>query len=105
MLVFKKIFVRKTIEGGKLITAREAFESTKAPQLENAIREINEKIASGHMYTYVGDHEKLHQETIDALLEKGYDLKISHFENDDMWFNQVFWDDEASGKMRKTKEF
>lgn len=36
----------------QLVTAKEAFESTKAPQLENVIREIDES-RGGRKHTYI----------------------------------------------------
>lgn len=96
----KKIFKKKDVQ---LVTAKKAFESTKQPQLEKVIKEINESRQRGRMSAYVGDNEELHKETIEALLNKGYDITITHYSNSDFmeWFNRVFWDKEASGKIRK----
>lgn len=56
------------------------------------------------MSAFVGNNEELHKETLEALLDKGYDVMITHFDNGIggfEWFNKVFWDKEASGKFRK----
>lgn len=96
--------MEETKKNYQLVTAKEGFESTKAPQLERVIREINESRERGHTYTYVANEEKLHQETIDFLLDKGYDLEISHHKDSmlgrEKWFNEVHWNSEASGRFQ-----
>ncbi len=84
-------------ENKQFVTAKEAFESTKEPQLENVIKEINESRRRGVTKVYVGKDEELHRETIEALLSKGYDIEITHYNNaiGCEWFNEVFWDKKA----------
>lgn len=89
-----------------LVDAHEAFESTKQPQLRNTIKKINDNRGSGWTYTYLDTHEgKPHIETISALLEKGYDVSISKSRgclgDEPNWFNKVYWDDCASGIIRR----
>lgn len=93
-------------ENKQFVTAKEAFESTKEPQLKNVIRNINESRQAGRTSTYVADNEELHSETIEALLSKGYDVEITHYNNPIgfEWINEVFWNKKASGKIRKSKE-
>lgn len=96
--------MKKMKKNYQLVTAKEAFESTKAPQLERVIREINERREEGRVWTYVNGEEELHKETIDFLLDKGYDLKISRHKDGilerEMWFNEVHWDSKASGRFQ-----
>lgn len=82
-----------------LVSAEEAFESTKEPQLRNAIKKIDDCRKVGMMSAYL-DECKLHQETIDALLNKGYDISMKHYETPNHWSNIVYWDEEASGIIR-----
>lgn len=98
----RKLFRKKDEQ---FVTAKEAFESTKAPQLKKAIEKINESRQRGSMSTYVGDNEELHSETIDALLKKGYDVEVTHYDHADglEWFNKAFWDSKASGKIRSRR--
>lgn len=89
----------------QFVTAKEAFESTKEPQLENVIKKINAARKSGSTYTYVNNNEELHSETIEALLVKGYDIEITHYSESDIgWYNKVCWDKNASGKISKREE-
>lgn len=86
-----------------LVTAKKAFESTKEPQLRRVIEKIDECRKLGMMKAYICE-EELHQETIDVLLEKGYDLSMRRSNimelGDNYYFNEVFWDKDASGKIR-----
>lgn len=114
MLNFIRTFFssnRETLQEAEdaiLVTASEAFESTKAPQLQKAIAGINSARRNGLTHTYVGDQERLHAETIKMLLESGYDISIhrhgpNDFESRATWFNEVFWDKSASGIIREMR--
>lgn len=84
-----------------LISAKEAWESTKAPQLKNCIQEINKARKAGRTHCYVGGMERLHRETIDALLNVGYDIHVSYYNNmTEGWFNEVrFTPKETGGEL------
>lgn len=91
----------------KLVSAKAAWESTKKPQLDNAIRKINESRKSGHMEAYICDQEKPHAETLDILLAAKYDIRVSYYDNQMMdpdWFTKVFWTNESSGKITYDKK-
>lgn len=88
-----------------LVSAKEAFESTKQPQLENLAAEINRQRSEGHTRMVSENKEKLHMETLRKLLAKGYDLSVTK-RNAGLggipeWVNEVFWDENASGAIRK----
>lgn len=104
MKIFKKnepVAVATTIPD-----AKEAFELTKTPQLKQCIREINDAIQVGHMRTYLGNHEKLHNETVAYLTAMGYDVKVVCYKeragnimrDRDEYFNEVFWGEGTTGK-------
>lgn len=84
----------------KLVPAKEAFESTKEPQLRSVIAEINNARKNGRCSTIIMG-EKFHKETIEAVLEAGYDVCTN--DTGDICFNHIFWDEAASGKIRETK--
>lgn len=86
-----------------LVSAKEAFESTKEPQLRNAIKKIDECRKIGMMSAYIDDC-KLHQETIEALLSRGYDISMKYFETMNHWSNVVYWDEKATGAIRDVLE-
>lgn len=100
-LLSRKVKEKKDLP---LLTAKEAFESTKEPQLRKVIEKINACRKEGKLSAFICD-EELHQETIDALLEKGYDLSMSYsnIEEFEHYFNEALWDKRASGKIRKDK--
>lgn len=101
-LNIKEIIDMKNVEK-VLVNAKEAFESTKKPQLLNVIEKIDECRSRGKMYTYL-DENKLHQETIEALLSRGYDISMKYFESMNHWSNVVYWDEKASGTIRDVLE-
>ena len=89
-----------------LPTAREAWENTKEPQLKNCINQINSATKSGSTHTYIGDREKLHDETIAYLTGLGYDIKTTLYKakpgenflrERDEYFNEVFWHEGTTG--------
>lgn len=88
-----------------LVSTAEAFESTKQPQFENLAAEINRQRSGGHTHMVSENKEKLHIETLEKLLEKGYDLSVAKrnagFGDIPEWVNEVFWDENASGAIRR----
>lgn len=88
-----------------LVSAEEAFESTKQPQFENLVAEINRQRLDGHTHMVSENKEKLHMETLRKLLAKGYDLSVTKKSTGPgripEWVNGVFWDENASGAIRK----
>ncbi len=92
----------------QLLTAKEALEITKSQytdevQLQQVTEEINKRLEyrSGVTHAFIGGSKKLYKETINSLLNKGYDLYMSYSEESSSWDNIVYWDEKASGKIRE----
>lgn len=107
MVLLREMFKRtkKEEKDFTLVSAKDAWESTKEPQLKNVIAEINEARIRGNQKAYVSHDTKLHQETVDILLKEGYDLRTTTYDNSESIFNEVFWDENACGKFRGKSRF
>lgn len=96
--------IKRSLE---LPSAKIALERTKEPQLRNCIRSIQDAVDCGKTRTYIENGEKLHAETIKYLTDKGYNVKVSCFkENNDRllrrerdeYFNEAYWGEDANGQ-------
>ena len=92
----------------KLISAKNAYESTKTPQMINAIAKINETRKTGRTSAYICDRDKPSEELIETLIAAGYDISIKVYKRNNTWsasnyrdeyFTIVYFDNKASGKI------
>lgn len=62
-----------------------------------------EKEGARDCYLLASASAPLPQWIVDKLLDYGLDIEQHTFDHDDSTFCHVFWDESASGKMRKYK--
>ena len=92
---------RKQTEPAKLVSAKDAYESTKTPQIMKAVENINEARQRGTTMTYICDRDKPCDELLNMLTSAGYDVHIHMFEHGPLpeFFTQAIWNSDVSGKV------
>ena len=87
----------------ELLRASERYIQANEPQLERYIKAIADAAKRGEESCYLeaGGNHPMRKHHIATLLEQGYDIKETHFQEEiigESWFYECFWREDASGK-------
>lgn len=81
-----------------LVSAKEAWESTKKPELYRTTNAINEARKQGDKYIYMSSKTP-HEETLITLLAVGYDIHANYFKHSQEFSVTVSFNKTATGNL------